>query len=311
MSFKDWILSQKEEFKGEIKSDELLSKHTYYKIGGPADVYLSPQSLSDLVLIKKGLSLHPVPFFILGAGSNLLVSDSGFRGLIIRTTSLNKKIEEIKNYSKLILGSSVMISTLLRSAAQNGWAGLEFLAGVPGTVGGVATMNAGTHLGETKSALQSVTLFSFDQSLGEECFTREVGECDFEYRKNLFLKKNEIIYETIWQLGYDDPSKVKEIIQGTLKRRKDSQPVDLPSCGSVFKNPYSSGFRSWEVMDKLGLRGYKKGEAQFSEKHPNFIVNHGGAQASDVKFLIDLAKTKALSELNVILEEEVKFLGEF
>jgi len=202
----------------------------------------------------------------------------------------------------------VAVSSLLRRAAQEGWSGFECLAGVPGSMGGVVVMNAGTHLGEARDRILSVESFDLE-SLTTRTWSRE--EMSFEYRKNLFLPPHHIVLNVTWKVELADPATVKKTIDGTLERRKSTQPVDYPSCGSVFKNPYASGMRAWEVMDRLGLRGHQIGKAQFAEKHSNFIINLGNARAEDVRALIELAKRRAREELGVTLEEEVKFLGTF
>ncbi|MEO7161497.1 MAG: UDP-N-acetylmuramate dehydrogenase, partial [Bdellovibrionia bacterium] len=206
-------------------------------------------------------------------------------------------------------GSSVGISTLLRRAAHEGWKGLEFLSGIPGSVGGAITMNAGTHLGETVGRVRRVEAYSL-LSFSDTPKVFENEQLQFKYRANLFLEKGSVVNYVEWEIEKADPSEVKALIDQTLARRKASQPVELPSCGSVFKNPKSSGLSAWQVIDKLGLRGFQVGQAQFSEKHSNFIVNLGQATAYDVRSLIELAKRRAHLELNILLEEEVIYLGD-
>lgn len=297
-------------FQGELKFSEPLAPLTYYRIGGPADLLAVPKSLADLQWLAERIQETGIPYFILGAGSNLLVSDDGFRGLVVRMTKLAAAIEELPSESaqeiRLRVGSGVMVSTLLRKASQMGWAGLEFLAGVPGSVGGTAVMNAGTHLGESKDRLMRVEVFSL-KSRSVSFFEKD--QLQYSYRKNHFLMEDAVVLSVDYQVTRESPEKVKAKIDETLLRRKNSQPVELPSCGSVFKNPKDSGKHAWQVIEQLGLRGHRIGDAQFSEKHSNFIVNLGKARASDVRALIDLAKTRAKQELQIELEEEVKYLG--
>lgn len=294
----------KGQFTGEILINEPLSKHTYFKIGGEASVLLIPKSVEDLKLISK--FIQDIPFVVMGAGSNLLVSDEGFKGIVIRTMKLNLTIEYHEDKKLLNTGSSVSVSSLLRKAAQRGWDGLDFLTGIPGTIGGVATMNAGTHIGEAKDRLHSIEVFDL---ISGEINAIEVKSEFYSYRKNHFLKPNQIIYSANWKIDFADPKTVNEKISDLLKRRKSSQPVDFPSCGSTFMNPKDSGKHAWQVIDELGLRGHRIGDAQFSELHCNFILNHGHAKASDVKALIDLAKDRAKQEMGITLQEEVKYLG--
>lgn len=175
-------------------------------------------------------------------------------------------------------------------------------------------MNAGTHLGEAKDRLVSVNAYDFQtgeyqwytiQGDSENSFENTMLK--FEYRKNLFLNPSQVVIETEWKIQKQDPVAVKAALDVLLERRKNSQPVEFPSCGSVFKNP--SDMKAWEVVDELGLRGRRMGRAQISEKHSNFIVNLGGASAADVRGLIELVKVRARDELGITMEEEVKYLG--
>ncbi len=292
-------------FTGDVLPDELLAKHTYYRIGGPADLLLVPKCAGDLEVISEFFHSARPPHYFLGAGSNTLAADAGFRGVVVKTHKLNNDTTPTEN--TLRLGASVLVSMLLRKASQEGWGGLAFLAGIPGTIGGVAFMNGGTLTGEFKDYVLSVK--SFDLSSGT-WLERKGSELGYTYRKNHFLGENEVVYSVEVRFDPRDPATVKEEIDSLLLRRKQTQPVDLPSCGSVFKNPKSSSITSaWAVMDKLGLRGHQIGGAQFSPKHCNFIVNLGGAKSADVRGLIELAKSRAASELQITLEEEVRYLG--
>ncbi len=295
---------------GELRENEPLSKHTYYRIGGPARALVLPRSEADLLFLARWIHEKGVPFHILGLGSNYLVSDAGYHGVVLKLTRLDLAIEPLPS-GLLRTGASVAVSTLMRRAAQEGWGGLEFLAGVPGSIGGVIAMNAGTHLGEAKDRVLKVHAV---QLFGSHAGTKTIFEgpqLQFEYRKNLFLPEGSVVTEAIWRIEPAEAASVKAVIDETLLRRKNSQPVDYPSCGSVFKNPKAFNRHAWQVIDQVGLRGYRIGEAQISEKHSNFIVNLGEASASDVYSLIQLAKKKVLDELGIPLEEEVKFLGSF
>jgi len=294
-----------EGFTGEIRFNEPLARYTYYQIGGPASVLAVPKSRADLEWIWSGVRRSGARVFFLGAGSNILISDLGFPGVVIRLARLQAELGT--EDGRLLAGGSAMISVLLRRAGQEGWGGLEFLAGIPGTIGGAVRMNAGTHLGETQSRLNKVTALLLGEKVEEK--TYESDSLRFEYRKNHFLPENAVVWSTEWRIDRQDPAHVKKIIDDTLARRKQTQPVDYPSCGSVFKNPKESGLSAWQVLDKLGLRGHRIGAAQIADKHSNFIINHGGATAADVKALIDLAKTRARSELGISLQEEVIFVG--
>ena len=299
-----WFKENSGSFSGDLLFDEPLSRHTYYRIGGPAQVVAVPKSLDDLKWLSRGLAASGCPVFILGSGSNILVSDAGFAGLVIKTQRLNAEIT--LSGSLLKTGASVAVSSLLRRAGQEGWGGLELLTGIPGSIGGVVAMNAGTHLGEAKDRLQSVEVFLLDQAVLKKYSGEELK---FSYRGNSFLPKNAVVWSAEWNVTLTDAAVVKSLIDETLTRRKSTQPLEYPSCGSVFKNPRDKGMHAWQVIEKLGLRGHKNGNAQISEKHPNFIVNLGGATALDVRALITLVKARALTELGISLEEEVKYVG--
>jgi UDP-N-acetylmuramate dehydrogenase len=315
-TLKTYFSSPPPEFSGEIKFDEKLARYTYYQIGGVAAVFATPKTKSDLLWIWNGVRQTGAKVFLLGAGSNILISDAGFPGVVIRLGRLNQELSiHPSRPDRLLAGGSLMISMILRRAGQEGWGGLEFLAGIPGTIGGAVRMNAGTHLGETAGRLREVEAMilnpSGDSSVTVPLTTRSylADELKFQYRKNLFLPENAVVWFTEWEIEPKDPVAVKQAIDETLLRRKQTQPVDYPSCGSVFKNPKESGLSAWQVLDRLGLRGHQIGNAQIAEKHSNFIINLGGASASDVRALIELAKTRALNELGITLQEEVLFVG--
>lgn len=293
-----------------LTENEPLFKHTYYRIGGPARWFALPKTTDDLQNLVEFLRSKNPPFFILGAGSNILVSDEGFDGLIVRASRFNLETVRLDERT-LRVGASVAVSTLLRRCSQEGWGGLEFLTGIPGSIGGVTTMNAGTHLGEAKSAIKKVdVLFLAGADAGK---TRSYSgpELKYEYRRNLFLPQGAVVVSTEWEILPEDPKAVKARIDETLARRKATQPIDYPSCGSVFKNPKASGLSAWQVIDRLGLRGHRIGDAQFAEKHSNFILNLDHATAKDVRALILLAKARARTEMGIALEEEVLYLGRF
>ena len=300
----NWFKENQKDFSGDLLFQEPLSRHTYYRIGGPAQILATPKGLNDLKWLARGLAETALSHFVLGSGSNILVSDEGFAGLVIKTQKLNSEIS--LDGSVLKTGASVAVSSLLRQAAQAGWGGLELLTGIPGSIGGVVAMNAGTHLGEAKDRLFGVQAYLLDRGVMKSFLGDELK---FSYRKNSFLPTNAIVWSAEWNVTLTDAATVKSLIDETLTRRKSTQPLDYPSCGSVFKNPREKNMHAWQVIEKLGLRGHQIGKAQISEKHPNFIVNLGGASARDVCALISLVKSRAEAELGISLEKEVKFLG--
>lgn len=289
---------------GQVEFDSSLARHTYFKIGGPAEVLISPRSVKDLVRLREIIREHPpAPFYFLGAGSNVLIPDAGLPGIVLKTKNLNTSIFQDAD-GLVVTGGGVMITSLLRKAVEQSWGGLIFLAGVPGTVGGAVVMNAGTHLGESSGRLQSVEVFDFDSD--QELTIYSAEDMKFEYRSHLFLPKRALVWSASWKVDTSTSDAVKAELMEVLDRRKSSQPVNQPCCGSVFKNPLAYGKKAWQVIDELGLRGHRIGDAEFSNKHCNFIINLGNATAADVLALIELAKSRAREELGIEMHPEVK-----
>ena len=305
-------------FDGTLEYDIPRAKYAYYRIGGPAAVIATPRSFAALKQLHEVLLRTRVPFFILGWGSNLLFSDASYDGVVIRMKHLFTEVEVLpelngKKGNFLKLGASIGAASLLKKASVEGFGGLACLTGIPGSVGGMVAMNAGTHLGEIGKRLVQTEFVNLNQPIdtnsGElQVQTRMHAEGDFSYRENHFLKSGDLITHTYLHFDKADPETIKTEIDDLYQRRKSTQPVNLPSCGSVFKNPRDHGMHAWQVVEKLGLRGHQIGNAQISEKHPNFIVNLGSAKAADVKALIDLVKARANAELRIELHEEVKFV---
>jgi len=292
-------------FSGEILFREPLAKHTYFKIGGPAKALVVPKSIDDLAALGHFLAGRKVPIRLLGLGSNLLIRDEGLDALCVKTTKLPATIAE--EVGGVRTGAGVAVAAFLRKAADSGWDGFEAISGIPGTLGGVVAMNGGTHLGEAGDLILEVR--TFDLANPEAGLTtRGKDALSFSYRKNHFLGPTEIVVDSLWKLVRGDPTAIRAKLDSLYRRRKETQPLDFPSCGSVFKNPKESGLRAWEVVDRLGLRGHRIGNAQIAEKHPNWILNLGNAKAKDVVALIDLVKTRAKAELGVEMHEEVKIL---
>jgi len=304
----------KSQFEGQFEFDSPLAKVTYYRIGGLAAVLATPKTKKDLELLSFAIARSKVKFFVLGWGSNLLFSDAGFDGVVIRIKNLFTDIVELPG-SILRVGAGVGASTLLRRAQEKGYGNLSCLTGIPGSVGGMVAMNAGTHLGDMRSLVTKVEIVKLGESENDLPVSIHIPDhSSFSYRKNHFLGPSELVTHVELRYHPEEPSKVKAEIDDLYQRRKLTQPVDYPSCGSVFMNPKGrsgeggSGLNAWQVIDQLGLRGHRIGNAQFSEKHSNFIINLGDAKAADVIALIMLAKKRALIELGVELHEEVKMI---
>lgn len=235
---KSYFDSIRKDFSGQIEFETPLSKATFYQIGGPAEVLVTPKTLDDLKKIHQALMATGAQFFILGWGSNLLVSDQGIRGVVIRMKRIFQDIEP-KSENVLRLGASVGGSTLLRRAQREGWAGLSHLTGIPGSVGGMVAMNAGTHLGEWKDASISVESINLsDKNFNIRSHSTDASS--YSYRQNHFLSPGDLVTHAEVRIVKDDPQKIEAEINQLYQRRKDTQPVDFPSCGSVFMNPKGS-----------------------------------------------------------------------
>lgn len=281
--------------------NEVLAKHTTYRIGGPARFLALPESVEHLRVLGEHLRKTGEAYAVLGNGSNVLVPDEGFPGWIIKTTALPSFLEFLPG-DRVRVGAGVNNSRVLRACADEGLSGLEYLAGVPGTIGGAVWMNAGTAEGWVEQNLESVEAFSF--SRGE---TKYLGEqLKYSYREQHFLGDNEIVLAATFKMKRGDPEAIKKSLGDSLKKRKAAQPIEMPSCGSVFRNP--TGTSAWKCIERVGLKGFAIGGACFSPKHSNFIVNEGGAKMQDVLDLIELAKQRVKEKLGVELKEEVVVL---
>ncbi len=285
----------------EFKKNEMMSAHTSFKIGGAADFYIYPSCSDELVKVIKLCKEFNVPFFIIGKGSNLLVSDFGIEGAVIDTSKLNKT--ELKSENVIYCECGVSLIRLCNFALENSLSGLEFAFGIPGSVGGAAVMNAGAYGGEISDVIKScmcidrdgnaLTLLKKDMALG--------------YRTSVFKEKGLIVLSAEFELSKGDKSETKEKMNGFMERRKQKQPLEYPSAGSTFKRP--EGYFAGALIEKNGFKGKMCGGAQVSEKHAGFIINKDSASATDVKNLISDIKETVLKNDNVLLEPEVIFIG--
>lgn len=288
-----------------IRENVSLAPLTYYKIGGPARYFAQPESVDELAAIADHIKAHKLRYFVLGAGSNVLMPDEGFNGLILSTTKIDRHLAS--QDAEISVGSSVMVIQLLRHCMSEGIRGFEFLVGIPGNMGGVLYMNGGTKSGEASGAVTELTAFDL---LTNKSRTVAKDQMNYSYRAQHFLSNHEVILRGKFKGTRAEPKAVQDEVQGLLASRKKSQPIDKPSCGSVFKNPDpSKNVHAWKVIADCGLRGLKIGNAQISELHTNFIVNLGGARAEDVRALIAEAKKRVHAQLGITLEEEVKIIS--
>ncbi|MFN6464511.1 MAG: UDP-N-acetylmuramate dehydrogenase [Nostoc sp. DedVER02] len=288
-----------------IKPQACLSAFTSYRVGGAADLYVAPRNLEALQASLKYAKEHNLKVTTLGAGSNLLVSDGGISGLVIATRHLRFSNFDPQT-GQLTVAAGESIPSLAWAAAELGWQGLEWAVGIPGTAGGAVVMNAGAHNSCIADMLVSAEVLSPDGTL--ETLTPE--QLGYNYRTSLLQGGDRIVTQATLQLAPGaDPAKVVAITKEHKKHRLSTQPYNFPSCGSVFRNPkpYSAGW----LIEQTGLKGYQIGGAQVALLHANFIVNRGGAKASDIFCLIRHIQHKVKERWSINLEPEVKMLGEF
>ena len=284
-----------------IRRDEPLAKHTTLRVGGPADVYVEPASEADLAAVVKFCGGHGVPFFVIGRGSNLLVRDGGFRGVVICLSHADfSKIEF--DGGRLRCGAGAKLKSVAVEGRRHGLSGLEFLEGIPGSVGGALRMNAGAMGGATFDVVESVRLMGFDGNVRELA----PGEISVAYR-NCATLKNHIALGAVFRGRPDSPESIAQRMSAFSQKRWASQP-SAPSAGCAFKNPPS--IPAGKLIDELGLKGVRVGGAVVSREHGNFIVNDGNATARDVLELIALLQAKAKSERGIELQTEVEIIGE-
>ena len=280
--------------------NEPMSRHTTFRIGGRADVFATPSTEAELEALLQKAKLHNISVTVIGNASNILVRDGGIRGLVIATTNL-KKIE-IQG-TTVLAGAGNSLYQVALAAAEAGLGGLEFAAGIPGSIGGAAFMNAGAYDGSMEQVVKAVRLRQEDGK-----YISLVGDqLGFCYRKSA-LQNSGIITAVLLQLQAATKEAVMVKIQELAQKRSTSQPLNMPSAGSVFK--HLGDIYPAKVIDELGLKGLAVGGAQVSEKHAGFIVNKGNAKASDVLELVEIIKTKVKEERNLELKMEIVVLGE-
>ena len=289
--------------KDRVLVDEPMKRHTTFRIGGPADFFLLPSTVDEVRGILEICREEELPYFILGNGSNLLVSDKGYRGVIIQ---LYRNFSNISVEGNEICASSGALLSQIAAAARNAsLTGFEFAGGIPGTLGGAVFMNAGAYGGELKDVLKEAVVMT-EQG---EILTLPVEKLDMGYRTSRIKKAGYLVLEARLVLEQGDMDKIRDITKDLTEKRVRKQPLEYPSAGSTFKRP--EGYFAGKLIMDAGLRGYQVGDAQVSEKHCGFVINKGNATAADVLTLIENVREKVQEQFGVTLEPEVKFLGEF
>lgn len=285
-----------------ILENEPMSKHTTFRIGGNADVFVSPKvsQVADIISLAKE---YEVPVTIIGNGSNLLVGDKGIRGLVL---SFGKEAEEIQLDGRcMTVSAGTILAKAAAEAAKNSLTGLEFAAGIPGSLGGAIVMNAGAYGGEMKDVVISVKVLTPEAEVKE----LSLEELDLSYRHSCIPEKGYIVLEACLELTPGDETAIREMMADFKNRRVEKQPLEYPSAGSTFKRP--EGYFAGKLIQDADLRGYQVGGAQVSEKHCGFVINTGDATAKDVLQLIEDVKKIVFDKFQVELEPEVKMIGEF
>lgn len=281
--------------------NEPMKKHTTFKIGGPADIFIKVNDTEELKFVLNLAKNENLPINIIGNGSNILVKDKGIRGIVLKL-NFNEIIKEDKDI--LNIGAGVLLSKLARFAMEEELTGIEFASGIPGSFGGAIYMNSGAYGNEIADKIILTTYI--DENLEIKTITKE--EQEFSYRKSIFQKNNWIILGGKIKLEKGNKEEIKRKIEEYSKTRKEKQPLNMPNAGSIFKR--GEGFITAQLIDKCGLKGYQIGDAQISTLHAGFIVNKGNATAKDILKLIEFTQDKVKEKFNVNIEPEIKILGE-
>jgi UDP-N-acetylmuramate dehydrogenase len=286
-------------FRGSVSFCAPLREYTSFKIGGPADVVCEPADIEDVCLVVQQARVRKIPLFVLG-GTNLLVRDGGIRGIVINLARLRVIKEEPR--ALLYAEGGVGMPTLIGYAIRHSLAGLEWAAGIPGTVAGCVVMNAGTKLGEMKDSVKAVRMVNMKSQIVD----LEAAKVRFEYRRALLPRG---IVVGVWlQLKSGVRSEIERVVKDYLHYRRDTQPLAMPSAGCVFKNPPNDS--AGRLIESVGLKGARVGDAEISMKHANFMVNRGQARAADVMALIGKVRSAIRRQAGVRLDLELKIVGE-
>ncbi|MGM0902089.1 MAG: UDP-N-acetylmuramate dehydrogenase [Bacillota bacterium] len=297
------LAKQLQEMKiGIVKENEPLASHTTIKIGGPADLFIEPSTIENLEKAMKVVREAGVKWTAIGRGSNLLVSDKGIEGVVIKLGSGLDHVEVAD--TRVTVGAGASIVALAMTLSRKGLSGLEFASGIPGSVGGAVYMNAGAHGSDISRILEQAHILFEDGTM--EWLSAE--QMKFSYRTSVLQKERPgIVLEAVFNLQEGDIEDIKSVIKKNKDYRKDTQPWSSPCAGSIFRNPLPN--YAGQLVEKAGLKGYSIGGAQISEMHGNFIVNTGNATAGDVLALIDYVKAKIWDLYSVRMETEVEIIG--
>lgn len=288
---------------GIVKIDEPMKKHTNFKIGGDADVFVIAKNIEEIKYIIKFSKENNIPLTILGNGSNVLVSDKGIRGIVLQIGLKEIKVEKQEN-ALVEVEAGVMLGALAQILLKQSISGFEFAAGIPGSIGGAIRMNAGAYGGEMKDIIKNVTVLNEKGEIN--VLTNE--ECEFSYRHSRFTTSKEIVIKATLELTVGDQAEIKAKMDEYAQSRREKQPLNLPSAGSTFKR--GTDFITAKLIDECGLKGYTSGDAQVSTLHAGFVVNLGNATAQDVLNVVNYVKQVVLEKTGKQIELEIELLGE-
>ena len=289
--------------KEQILEEEPMKKHTTFRIGGPAEYLILPQTAEEIADVVKLCRQEEIPWYIVGNGSNLLVADEGVRGVVIQ---LLRNFNQIQvEGCQIRMQAGAQNAAVAKRALDASLTGFEFAAGIPGTIGGAVVMNAGAYGGEMKDILKEVTVLDQNGMIR----TIPAGELELGYRTSIIARKGYVVLEAVIVLKTGDPKEIKAAMDDLKEKRVTKQPLEYPSAGSTFKRP--EGYFAGKLIMDAGLRGFSVGGAQISEKHCGFVINKGNATAKDVTELMDETKKIVMEKFGVALEPEVKRLGQF
>lgn len=298
-----FIQAMRKELSDErVLTDESMARHTTFRIGGNADVFVLPASIEELLAVLRLTKQYSVPLTVLGNGSNVLVRDGGIRGAVV---SFGKPFSYIKKEGERIrAGAGATLGTISLFAANHALSGLEFAVGIPGSLGGAVFMNAGAYDGEMSQVISGVTAVTPEGEIRRY----RTKEMDFSYRHSVFQQNGHIICEIELTLREGKTAAIQEKMAEFTRRRMEKQPLDKPSAGSTFKRPL--GLFAGTLIDEAGLKGFAVGGAQVSEKHAGFVINKGGATAADVLALIEEIQRRIEEKNGVRLTPEIRIIGE-
>ena len=285
--------------KENILLDEPMSMHTSFKVGGKADIFVKVYSLEEIKSVLNISKENNIPLFVLGNGTNLLVKDKGFRGIILQVKLENVEINE----NEVVVGSGVKNAVLAKRLTDNSLTGFEFASGIPGTIGGAIKMNAGAYGGEMKDIVSEVTYLDYNGNV----HVINNDECEFSYRHSKFFDEKAIILQAKLKLEKGNKSEIENRVKELLEQRKEKQPLEYPNAGSTFKR--GEGFITAKLIDECGLKGYSIRGAQVSEKHAGFIVNKNNATASDILELIEYVQKKVKEKTGEDIKLEIEVIG--